>query len=435
MDKKKFLNLKNQYQHGHLSNGMKYIISPHPLHNTCSISIFVRVGSRNEKPEEYGLAHFLEHMLYKGSRKYKTYQDINKKIDSLHASTNASTSKSYTNYHIKLPSRNLLEGLELLKDMVYHSILDNGELQKEKKVIIEEINKTIDDSLDYTSDLLDLTIFKGHSLSHFILGNKTIINKLTRGQLLKFYRKYYLVNNSCLGISGNIPSNIITILERVFQEEKNMNINLKFIEFQYSHSKPRFLIKHRKQEQIAISLGLPLFNTYDERKYILDIITQLLYGNMTSRLWMALRERNPIVYGLDVDCQFFEEGGYFMIDLGLSKVNLEKTFHILHLELRRLKLEKIPKKELDNIKDNIIENLREEEEDNLQIAEYYAEKFLLDKKILTFRDLEKIYKKITSTQILTLCQEIFDFSKLTIVEVGDVNLTTLRRIFHHTFIV
>ena len=433
MDKKKFLNLKNHYQQGLLKNGMKYIISPNPLHNTCSITIYVRVGSRNEKPEEYGLAHFLEHMLFKGSKKYKTYQDINIKIDSLHASTNASTSKNYTNYHLKLPSKNLIPGLELLQDMVFHSTLNNKELQKEKKVVIEEINKTLDDSLDYASDLLDLNLFKGHPLSHFILGNKTIINGLTRKQLDTFYKRYYVVNNSCIGISGNVPKNIVSLLEKVFVMEKTKKVSLNFTQFKYNKTEPQYIVKSRKQEQIAVSLGLPLFGINDERRHILDIISNLLYGNMTSRLWIALREKNPIVYGLEVGIQLYEEGGYFSIEMGLSKNNLPQALQIIELELRKLKLEKVSKKELDNIKDNLIEDLKEEEEDNLDIAEYYADQFLLEKEIVTYSQLEKIYQKITPNQIRNLCQEFFDFSKLTIVEVGDVPLTTLKKLVKSSF--
>ena len=154
---------------------------------------------------------------------------------------------------------------------------------------------------------------------------------------------------------------------------------------------------------------------------------------MTSRLWIALREKNPIVYGLDVGIQLYEEGGYFSIDMGLSKNNLNQALQIIELELRKLKLEKVSKKELDNIKDNLIEDLKEEEEDNLDIAEYYADQFLLEKEIVTYSQLEKIYQKITPNQIRTLCQEFFDFSKLTVVEVGDVPLTTLKKLVKSSF--
>ena len=160
MDKKKYLNLKNKYQKGKLPNGLKYICSPNNLHNSCSIVFLVRVGSRNERTMEYGFSHYLEHMLFKGTKKWKSYKTLNQKIDNLQASSNASTYKNMTRYYFKLPGKNFKEGLELMTDMVLHSILDSRELEKEKKVVIEEINKTIDDSLDYASDLMDRKLFE-----------------------------------------------------------------------------------------------------------------------------------------------------------------------------------------------------------------------------------------------------------------------------------
>ena len=429
MDKKKYLDLKNKYKKGILKNGMKFIISDNPLHNTASIVFFVRVGSRNESTKEYGLAHLLEHILFKGTKKYPTYKLLNERIDSLHINTNAGTTKNYTNFFFKLPSKNFLEGLELLKEIIFNSIIDENELKKEKKVVIEEINQSIDDSIEYAGDLLDINLYKNHPLSHLILGNKQNVRRISRGELFNFYKKYYIPNNICLALSGNIPNNINKILENMFMNNKSKNIKFNFKNINLDLQKPNFLVKNRKREQIAVCIGIPIFNIYDNRKYICDIISSLLYGNMTSRLWIGLREKNPLVYGCDVDFEFYEEGGAFKIELGLSKKNLGKAFNVIFKELNRLKNELINKKELDYIRNNLIEDLLEEEEDNLEIANYYGELCLLDENIVTYKNLINIYSKINSKQIRELSNEIFDFSKCTIVEVGDVSQTNLKKLF------
>lgn len=434
MDKKKYLNLKNKYQKGTLSNGLKYICSPNPLHNSCSIVFFMRVGSRNESPQDYGLAHFLEHMLFKGNRTYPDYRKLNQKIDLLHASTNASTSKNYTNYYLKLPSKNLVAGLELLREMVFYSNLKTVEIDKEKKVVIEEINKTIDDSSDYAGDLLDKSMFQGHPLSHFVLGSKSIINGLTRKQLMKFYKKYYVINNCVVSLSGNIPKNIETYLSQIFKDEKPTHLKLQFTEFIYPNLKPVILHKKRKQEQIAIVLGFPSFNEYHPDKYVLDIITNILYGNMTSRLWLKLRDNNPIVYGVEIYMELLEEGGYVSINLGLSKNNLEKALKILYVELTKLKKVLVPKSELSIVKNKMIEDLKEEDDDNLDIAKYYGEKYLLESDLTTFSELEKIYKKISADKIRKISHELFDFKKVTLVEVGDVSEAKLKKMVQEIFI-
>lgn len=433
MDKKKFLNLKNKYQKGVLKNGLKYIYSNNPLQHTTSIVFFIRVGSRNENSSEYGLAHLLEHILFKGSEKYPSYQLLNKQIDSLHIDTNASTTKNYTNYYFKLPMTNFQKGLEVLKDMIYHSIIDLKELNKEKKVVLEEINQSIDDSLEYSNDLLDINLYKNHPLSHLILGSKSNLNKISRKQLFNFYKKYYIPNNTCIALSGNIPKNIVRILEETFLDEKPKPINFNFVNINTIQKEPVFLVKNRKREQIAVCIGIPIFNMYDDRKYLCDIISSILYGNMTSRLWIALREKNPIVYGCDVGFEFYEEAGSFKIELGLSKENLGKAFSVIAKELNKLKLELVPKKELDNVKNNLIEDLLEEEDDNLDIANHYGDMYLLDDKIVTYNDLSKIYKKVSAKDIQKLSQEIFNFSKCTIVEVGDVSQPNLKKIFFNSF--
>ena len=420
MNKQKFLNLKNKYQKGQLKNGLKYICSPNEFHNKCSIVLLVRVGSRNEKEKEYGLAHYLEHMLFKGNRSYPKYLELNKKIDSLHGETNASTHKNMTMYYLKLPGKNFREGLELLREMVFYSLLDAQELEKEKEVVIEEINKNIDESIYWAHDLLETQLFGSHQLAHFILGTKQHIRDLNRKQLLKFYQKYYQVNNCVLSLAGNIPKNYKSLVEQTFGSLEPQSIKFKFDDFILKQNKPKIKCHPRKQEQISVVLGFPTIKETDSRKYLLEMISQILYGNMSSRLWLKLRDNNPIVYGLDVYIELFEEGGYFSIDLSLSKKNLEKAIQILFEELTKMKEKLVPKKEFKLVQDKLISDLDEEDDDNLEVATFYGQKYLLDLDLTTYGQTKKIYKEITQNQIKKMSQELFDFSKCTIIEVGDV---------------
>lgn len=420
MNKQKFLNLKNKYQKGQLDNGLKYICSSNEFHNKCSIVMLVRVGSRNEKEKEYGLAHYLEHMLFKGNRSYPKYLDLNKKIDSLHGETNASTHKNMTMYYLKLPGKNFKEGLELMREMIFFSLLDSKELEKEKDVVIEEINKNMDESIYWAHDLLETQLFGNHQLAHFILGTKQNIRDLNRKQLLKFYQKYYQVNNCVLSLAGNIPKNYRNVIENTFGSLEPQNIKFKFEDFILKQNIPKIKCHGRKQEQISIVLGFPTMKETDSRKYLLDMISQILYGNMSSRLWLKLRDNNPIVYGLDVYIELFEEGGYFSIDLSLSKKNLEKAIEILFEELTKMKENLVPKKEFKLVQDKLISDLDEEDDDNLEVATFYGQKYLLDLDLTTYGQTKKIYRDITQGQIRKMSQELFDFSKCTLIEVGDV---------------
>ena len=236
-------------------------------------------------------------MLFKGNRSYPKYIDLNKKIDSLHGETNASTHKNMTMYYLKLPGKNFREGLELLREMVFFSLLDTQELEKEKEVVIEEINKNIDESIYWAHDLLETQLFGNHQLSHFILGTKKHIRNLNRKQLLNFYQKYYQVNNCVLSLAGNIPKNYKSLVEQTFGMLEPQSIKFKFDDFMVKQKKPKIKCHPRKQEQISVVLGFPTIKETDSRKYLLEMISQILYGNMSSRLWLKLRDNNPIVYG------------------------------------------------------------------------------------------------------------------------------------------
>ena len=436
--KKEYLNYKNKFKKGLLQNNMKYIISSNKFHNSCSIMIFVRVGSKQEPIEINGAAHFLEHMLFKGTETYKTNLEINRRLDKICATVNAGTNKHLTNYYIKLPSKYIKEGIDILNEMVFKSLIDKKEMEKEKHVVIEEINKVFDDSSDYLDDLLTYHMFRGHILSPFILGTKEKILKMTRNNLFKFYQKYYIPSNCCIAVSGDVPKNIISILNDILVSKepklKLPNIIHKNPKIDFNKKKNYFLSKHRKQNQISVGFGFPIFNYYDEKRYILDILTEIMYGNMTSRLWLALRELNPIVYGLSVDQELYEEGGMLSISLSYDKKNTDLAFKVLHRELEKLKNDNIPKSELDIIKDKLLIELDMEDDDNMDIAEYYGEQYILDYKIKTFNDLKKIYSKVTPNILKKIANEIFDYNKVTLIQVGNLNKSTFENTFRKYFL-
>ena len=426
-----FLNLKSKYEKGILNNDMKYIYSINNNLKYISIIIYIRVGSKYEKNNEKGLAHFLEHMLFKSTKKYNTNIKINTRIDELSASINASTSYNYTNYYITLPSKYLKEGLELLNELVFNPIFYNKEIEKEKNVVIEEINANIDDSIDYCGDLLISELYNKYDITKEILGKKINIKNINKKILINFYKKYYLYSNSCVSLSGDLPKNIKNILNKIFYKKDKINKSIfKIEEINLNLKKPKILCKYRKREQIVIGLGFPIFNLYDKRKNELDILTNILYGNMTSRLWLVLREINPIVYGINVYYQLLEELGIFIIKLSFEKNKLNDSINFLIKELKNLKKNNFPKKDFNRLKeihlnDNLIHN-----NDFLDIAEFYGEQYILEEKIETYNSLNDIYKKINEKDINRLCNEIFDFNNCILIHIGDIEKNKIEKIFY-----
>jgi len=432
--------LKRNIKKGTLNNGLKYVLNNDDTFKSCSVFIFVRVGSKHEKKEEYGMAHFLEHILFKGTKKYRTNLELNRKIDSLSATTNASTGKNFTCYFLKLPSINTEEGIELLKEMVFFSILNNTELEKEKDVVIEEMNKSFDDSEEFIEDLLPSHIFKGTNLEHYIIGERDIINNMERKDIMKFYKKYYIPSNCTLVISGNFDKNLEIKLPKLLNFEipgnsvKNSNsVNHNYELCCYS-KKMRVISDYRENYQITLGVAFPLFNYYDKRKYCLEILIAYLDGFLTSKLWLELREKNPLVYDTDASYELFEEGGIFQIVYSLEKRNVYKSLELVYKILEQLKKKKIKEEEFKMFQKNVIFNLDLQREDTSEICHFYGEQYLFNEdNVLTYEEVKKEYMKCTTDDIYDLVKFI-DYNKMVVIQMGDMNKKTFEKKVKKIFI-
>ena len=289
---------KNKVKNGVLKNGIRYVLNDNDTFSSCCILFYIRVGSMHETSKEYGISHILEHMLFKGTQRFQTFMELNKNFDILNCSVNAATSKNITYVDMKLPYQNLEKGLELLEEMIFKSLFLEDELEKEKKVVIEEFNR-VNDNMNTKLEILTTEFnFDKHRLSNLILGTKENVLKFNRKDILKFYRKYYVPTNCAISIVGNLNKNIITKLNKIFSQKSNIKIEHQIMKYENPNI-DNFLYKKNIGRQNYISISFPIFSILDIRKYYLDILIDILGGNMTSRLWVALREENQLVYNFN----------------------------------------------------------------------------------------------------------------------------------------
>jgi len=409
---------------GILKNNLKYVLNQDKKFRSTTIFIFIRVGSKHEIEEEQGMAHFLEHLLFKGTKKFKTNMILNKKIDSLGAQTNASTDKNYTCYYLKLPSENILEGIKVLKEMVYESKLDTKELEKEKEVVIEEMNKTFDDSEDYINDLIPEYLFKGHNLCHHILGKKDLIRNMKRSDIMKFYKKHYIPNNSVLVITGNFDMKIQNELPKIFNNSQSI-IKHNYENFCFP-KKRQIITKYRDHNQITLGIAFPIFNYFDKRKYCLDILISYLDGYLTSKLWVELREKEPLIYSGDAGYDVYEEGGYFQIVYSLENKNVFKSLEIVNRIFTDIKNNKIKEENFEMFKRNIILNIEMVKEDADETSHFLGEEKLINDKILSYQKLKEYYENCKLEDLNNLGNSIFNYDKILVIQLGDINRKTFQ---------
>ena len=417
---------------GILKNNLKYVLNQDKKFRSTTIFIFIRVGSKHENNTEQGMAHFLEHLLFKGTKKYKTNMILNKKIDSLGAHTNASTDKNYTCYYLKLPSENILEGIKVLKEMVYESKLDPKELEKEKEVVIEEMNKTLDDSEDYINDLIPEYLFKGNNLGHHILGKKDLIRNMKRSDIMKFYKKHYIPNNSVLVITGNFDMKIQNELPKIFNNPQSV-IKHNYENFCFP-TKKQIITKYRDHNQITLGIAFPIFNYFDKRKYFLDILIAYLDGYLTSKLYLELREKEPLIYNGEAGYDVYEEGGYFQIVYSLEKKNVFKSLEIVNRIFKDIKNNKIKKEDFEMFKRNIILNIEMDKEDADETGHFLGEEKLINDKILSYKKLKEYYENCKLEDLNDLGNSIFNYEKILVIQLGDINRKTFYNKVNRIFI-
>jgi predicted Zn-dependent peptidase len=418
---------KNKVKNGVLKNGIRYVLNDNDTFSSCCILFYIRVGSMHETPKEYGISHILEHMLFKGTQRFQTFMDLNKNFDVLNCSVNAATSKNITYIDMKLPYQNLEKGLELLEEMVFKSLFMEEELKKERKVVIEEFNR-VNDNMNTKLEILTTEFnFEKHRLSNLILGTRENVLNFTRKDILKFYRKYYIPSNCAISIVGNLNNNIVPKLNKIFSQKNNIKIEHQILKYE-NPKIDNFLYKKNMGKQNYISISFPIFSILDIRKYYLDILIDILGGNMTSRLWVALREENQLVYLFNVFYEVYEDGGFFSINFTTSNNNVKKTIKTVLDILEKMKKIKISEDELKLTKRKAIMDIEINSEESCEIAEFYGEQIILDQEVKNYNDIKKIYEKCNLDILQALCKDIFVFDKMKIVMLGSLERDEFNKI-------
>ncbi len=312
---------------------------------SISVGIFIPAGSAFETENERGLAHFIEHMLFKGTTN-RTYKQIAEDIDRLGGVINAFTSKEYTCFYIKILKDFIYEGFDVLKDMLQNSTIDEKELEKEKGVIIEEINMTDDNPEEAVFD----AFMERAVLSSFgkpILGTKEHIRGYGREDLIKFMGKHYKPEHMIISAVGDVENMDFSIDGDFFFDEYRSEDNHVSLDFLF---KSGIDVIKRDIQQSNIVLGCELFDVYDDRKYAAYLLNDVFGGTMSSRLFQTIREEKSLCYHISSSAKTFQKGGVFSIFAGTYKDNTQKLLDSIKDEIIKLKKNYLTKEELEKAK-------------------------------------------------------------------------------------
>ncbi len=401
-----------------LKNGMRVLLVRADHIETATVLLLVGTGSKYEIKRNNGISHFLEHLLGKGTKKRPTEKEVAETIDSIGGVFNFFTGKEITGFWVKLQSKFLDTALDWISDIYLNSLFRERDIESEKGVIIEEINHYLDTPIEYVGDLFEELLYKGQPAGFPILGKKENIKRFKKEDFLKYRKEHYCAKNTLLCIAGRIKdSEIEKRVERLF---KKINTSFpkgkkKVIERQ---KKPNFLLLFKETDQTHLCLGVRTFPLSSPKRFAISLISTILGGPMSSRLFIEVRAKRGLAYYIKTTSQFYTDSGYLVTQAGISHQNVEKGIRLILREYNRMKERKISKKELEKMKENLKGRISISLESSHNQASFFGEQEILLGKILTPKEIFNEIDKVTQDDIQEISREIFRPEKLNLALIG-----------------
>jgi len=334
-----------------LDNGLIILTESLPHVRSLSLGIWIKSGSRHECPEQNGISHFLEHLLFKGTRR-RSAQQIAKDIDSIGGQLDAFTSREYVGFYAKVLDEHMQDAFELLSEIVLYPRFPAEEVERERNVICEEINMTEDAPADLVHDIFMENFWRGHPLGRPISGTKAIIRSLSRKAIASFFRKVYSPPNMLVVAAGHLRhEEIVDLAQRHFGSQRG-SLNGFVSEAPTVHKSLKVRNK-RELEQSHICLGTIAPPIASDQRFAASVLSNILGGSLSSRLFQNIREKRGLAYAIFSSLNLYLDAGMLMIYAGMSRESVPKVIELILGECRKLCSEVVHADELKRAKENI----------------------------------------------------------------------------------
>ena len=408
-----------------LPNGLIVLTEEMAHIRSVSIGIWIKTGSRHEDPESNGISHFVEHMVFKGT-KTRTAEDIARQVDSIGGNLDAFTAKECISFDIKVLDEHLPIAMDVLSDLVLNPVFDTKDIARERGVILEEI-KMDEDNPDYlVHEIFTQNFWKDQPLGKPILGTKETVRRFEQELLFNYWRRFFIPNNMIISAAGNLNHERIVKLVR----EKFSGLLAGKNGFLQATPKvsARIIMRNKKAlEQVQICVGVPSHPVGHQQRYAGYILSTLLGGGMSSRLFQNIRERQGLAYAIYSELNPYRDTGCLSIYAGTSRESAPKVVQLVVQEFRNLKAEAIPAEELRRAKDQLKGSLMLSLESstarmsNLARQEMYFDRFIgLD-------EIVNSIEKVTSEELIALANEFFKPESIAVTVLGNLNGLKISR--------
>jgi predicted Zn-dependent peptidase len=385
--------------------GLNVVTVPMPSVKSVTVLNLVNTGSRYEEPHEEGIAHFLEHMVFKGTNKYPTAQVLASEVDGVGANFNAFTSKEYTGFYVQASSKHLYLALDVISDMLLTPQLREDDLEREKGVIVEEINMYADTPSRHIADIFENMMYRGSGLGHNVIGSKETVTALQVSDFQKYLRQWYGLGNMVLALAGDAKvledPKLLDEIENFYTKGKDTRAIDRVNLDAYLHKDPiaegKILVHHKPTEQAHFIIAYPGIDRRHPDRYPLALLSTLLGGNMSSRLFIEVREQRGLCYYVRSDVDHYHNTGAFGASAGVDPKRVDEALKVTIGEFEALidGSKPVTAHELQKAKDYVAGKMVLGLEDSESVAQYFGMKQLLNGEIETPEQVMEKIKAVT----------------------------------------
>ncbi|MBT4517035.1 MAG: insulinase family protein [Candidatus Komeilibacteria bacterium] len=400
-------------------DGSVIILAPKKDTKAITFEVLYKVGSRQENDKNNGVSHFVEHLMFKGTERRPATVDIAKELDGVGAQYNAFTGKEYTGYYVTVNNSHMTMAMDMLADILHNSKFDREEIDRERGVIVEEINMYEDNPMMYIEEVFENILFNGTDLGRSIAGPKVNIQTISRNTLYNYHKKYYYHGNAIIGLAGNFnTTQALKLIDKLFPISKRQarvkNKALPVIK----QSAAVVEIINRDLEQVQLMLGFRTSSVVDKDFILNQVMANIFGGTMSSRLFLNIRERQGLCYFIKAGVSGYEGSSAFAIHAGLNKEKIYEALEAIKEELNNLAKDGITKEELAQAKENIKGRMILKMESSSAQLNFLISQEAIGRPIKSLDDKLKELDKISLKQINNLASKIIDWSQSNLAIIG-----------------
>ena len=412
-----------------LSSGLQVVRIGLPSAASITTLVLSNTGSRYETPREYGIAHFFEHMVFKGTPTYPDPQLLASTIDGIGADFNAFTSREYTGYYIKAASTHLMLTLDVLSDMILQPLLKQSDLERERGVIIEEMNMYKDNPMHHIANVYEEMLWAGSGLSHDIIGTRETVSGVNRQDFVQFLSKWYGHGNLVVVLAGDekvvMADSTLQKVQNAFAKPpeheraagKQQPSDLKKVGF---ISDKRLIVVERPTEQAHLILGWQGVARSDDRRWALSLLSVILGGSMSSRLFTEVREKRGLCYYVSSDTEQYRETGFFGASAGVETKRVQEAVEVIVAEFIDLAAgtRAVTSEELARGKEHVAGKMLLSFEDSRSVAQFYGLRQLLQDEIEDPDEVMRHIRAVTIDDIQALASQLLQKDQLRLGVIG-----------------